>query len=88
MCRLGDALLFCWQKGSLLHRNASAATPWTDKRCLLSRPAQPTLPSPATSARQPGNSEGCRQEAARALSNLSCNNDVNQASGAAGCSCG
>lgn len=27
---------------------------------------------------QPGSSEGCRQEAARALSNLSCNNDVDQ----------
>lgn len=33
-----------------------------------------------SSALQPGNSEGCRQEAARALSNLSCNNDVNQVS--------
>lgn len=27
---------------------------------------------------QPGSSEGARQEAARALSNLSCNNDVGQ----------
>lgn len=26
----------------------------------------------------PGASEGCRQEAARALSNLSCNNEYNQ----------
>ena len=27
---------------------------------------------------QAGNSDGCRQEAARALSNLSCNNEANQ----------
>ena len=40
-----------------------------------------SAPAPATilpSLPQPGNGEGTRQEAARALSNLSCNNDVSQ----------
>lgn len=51
---------------------------------VLSRrliPPHPLPPPPphAAPAQEGANSEGCRQEAARALSNLSCNNDAGQA---------
>ena len=52
---------------------AGASAAATAPRLFHNARASFALPLP-----QPGNGEGTRQEAARALSNLSCNNDVSQ----------
>jgi hypothetical protein len=64
--------LWLWrQLNSSMPCTSAAATSSAGEICTLKMSfARPLL--------QPGNSEGARQEAARALSNLSCNNDVNQ----------
>ena len=61
----------CWQCRNTAAAAAAAASHLLFNANPPHRPLLPSLP-------QPGNGEGTRQEAARALSDLSCNNDVSQ----------